>query len=91
MKQFKTAEEIYENKELMDALHEVTNIGELAAVFERFGIQLKEGLNLEKAYEQFLTGKECGGELSEDELENVSGGMEFVIFAIMIILALTWR
>ena len=74
MKRFKMAEEMLENEELMDALQEVTNAGELVAVFERFGIQLEEGLSPEKAYEHFLAGKNRGSELSEDELENVSGG-----------------
>ena len=88
MKQFKTVEEMFENKELMDALQEVNNANELVAVFERFGIQLEEGLSPEKAYEHFLAGKNRGSELNEDELENVAGGFwGWVAVGVLIIIA----
>ena len=86
MKRFKMAEEMLENEELMDALQEVTNAGELVAVLERFGIQPEEGLSPEKAYEYFLAGKNSDGELSEDDLENVSGGFwGFVVVTLFLI------
>ena len=74
MKEIKSANELFENEELMKALQDVKNADELVEVLNRFGVSLEEGLTPEKAYELFVTGKERDGDLSDDDLENVSGG-----------------
>ena len=61
MEKFKSAEEMFESDELMNALQGVNNADELVAVLDQFGIKLEEGLTPEKAYELFVAGKSRDG------------------------------
>ena len=85
MKKYSSAEEMFQDEELMTALQEVKNPDELVAVFTRFGIQLEEGLTPEKAYELFVAGKNREDELDETTLEKVSGGFWGWVIAIGVI------
>ena len=65
-------EKILENKDLMIGLVECKTPEELAKLFEENSIGLEEGLSIEDAFD--LLKKSADNELSEDALDEVSGG-----------------
>lgn len=67
-----------ENDEFVEKIKNVKDSGEFKKIVEQFGFELDE-TSAEKAYAQFLEGKDKGidanGELGELELSTVSGGI----------------
>ena len=64
---------LLENEDLMIALVECDSPEKLAKIFEVNSISLEEGLSIEDAYE--LLKKQADNELSEEALDEVSGGI----------------
>ena len=70
-------EKILANEELMVGLVEAKDPQELAALFAQHGIVLEDGLTIEEAFN--MVKNQENGELSEDSLDDVSGGIALAV------------
>ena len=68
---------ILENKELMIGLVEAETPVQLAALFAQHGIVLEDGLTIEAAFD--MVKAQENGELSEDSLDDVNGGIALTV------------
>lgn len=85
MSEERTLVSIIENEQFVEKMKAVSNADQFVSVLGEFGIELEEGLSKEEAYDQFLKGQRNDEELSDEDLEDVSGG-----FAITAMLVGTW-
>ncbi len=82
MEEKKNAQELFQNEALMEDLEKVTNADELVETLDKHNIQLEEGLTKEEAFSRFEKGQTNDDEISEEDLENVSGGFGWVSVAV---------
>lgn len=68
-----------DNEEFITGLVEVKTPEELQELFDKNKLVLEEGLSIEEAFT--LLKEQENAEISEEELENVSGGIGFVLAA----------
>ena len=85
MNEKKTLAEIVEDDQFIKRMDSVSNSHQFAEALNEFGIELEKGLSEEKAYDLFLGGQHSDEELSEKDLEEVSGG-----FALTAMFVGTW-
>lgn len=82
MSEERTLTAIVENEHFVEKMKAVSSADQFVYVLKEFGIELEEGLSKDEAYDQFLRGQRNDEELSEEDLEEVSGG--FAITAMMV-------
>lgn len=75
-------QELMENEELMIGFVECQSPAELDKLLKAHSIILEDGLTVEKAFE-LIKARESG-EISAEELDNVSGGIGFVAAAMAV-------
>ena len=72
-----TLKKYLENEEFMTGLVEAKTPEELQKLFDKFSITLEEGLTIEEAFK--LVKEQENAEISEAELEDVSGGIALTL------------
>ena len=72
-------EKILQNEELMEGIAAVETAEELAELLAQHNIQLEDGLTTEKAFE--LIQAQQNGELNEESLDDVAGGIAPLVAA----------
>ena len=82
MREERTLVNIIEDEQFVEKMNAVSDAEQLVSVLKKFGIELEDGLSKQEAYDQFLKGQGNNEELSEEDLEDVSGG--FAITAMMV-------
>ncbi len=73
-------QKLLDNEELMKGIAEVETTEELAELFKKNNIELAEGLTMEDALRMVKEGQN-NDELVEEDLEDVSGGIAFLVAA----------
>ena len=74
-----TMKDLMANEEFMKGLVEVATPAELAKLLKDNDVELEEGISFEDAFE--IIKKQENAELSDADLENVSGGIAFAVAA----------
>ena len=70
-------QKLMENEELVKGMVDAKTPEELVDVMKANGVELEEGLTPEAAFEKAQAAK--SGELGEDDLENVNGGIGILL------------